>query len=150
MMMGSLAGLSAAIFLIYCDRLVIFERNNLIMRKFIERYIVVIVATFIFLATIITKLPFYKAVTFIFEFIVMIEIVRMVVDFIDSKRVRLRYVIDIFIIFLIRDVVIQVTQPKIDEERILFLLFVIFVFFVFRLMSIFYSPSYTAGKNIDK
>jgi uncharacterized membrane protein (DUF373 family) len=111
------------------------------MRNFIEKYIAVIIASIIFLMTLISGLPFYKAVTFILEFIVMVEIVKMVTDFIESKRVRLRFVIDIFIIFLIRDVVIQVTQPKIDEIKTLFLLFVIFVFFVFRLMSIYYSPS---------
>jgi uncharacterized membrane protein (DUF373 family) len=119
------------------------------MRSFIEKYIVVIIASIIFLVTLLTELPFYKAVTFILEFIVMIEIVKMVTDFIESKRVRLRFVIDIFIIFLIRDVVIQVTQPKIDEEKILFLLFVVFVFFVFRLMSIYYSPT-NELKDIDK
>jgi preprotein translocase subunit SecY len=42
-----------------------------------------------------------------------------------------------------------VTQPKIDEEKILFLLFVVFVFFVFRLMSIYYSPT-NELKDIDK
>ncbi|MBN2768868.1 MAG: phosphate-starvation-inducible PsiE family protein [Campylobacterales bacterium] len=118
------------------------------MKKFIEKYIVVLISGMIFLLTLLSALPFYKAVTYMLEFIVMIEIVRMVIDFIESKRVRLRFVIDIFIIFLIRDVVIQVTQPKINEERILFLLFVIFVFFLFRLMSIYYSPSATP-KNID-
>ncbi|MBN2721799.1 MAG: phosphate-starvation-inducible PsiE family protein, partial [Campylobacterales bacterium] len=63
------------------------------------------------------------------------------------KRVQLRFVIDIFIIFLTRDVIIQVTQPTINQERILFLLLVIFIFFIFRLFSLFFSPSVIPKNN---
>ncbi len=40
------------------------------------------------------------------EFIVIMEVVKMVSDFIKKETLRLRYIIDIFIIFLIRDVII--------------------------------------------
>jgi uncharacterized membrane protein (DUF373 family) len=74
------------------------------------------------------------------EFIVIIEVIKMISDFIEKRKLRLRYVIDVFIIFLIRDVVILVTDPKKEFEEILFLLFVILVFFVFRVMAVKFSP----------
>ncbi|MDD5405802.1 MAG: phosphate-starvation-inducible PsiE family protein [Sulfurovaceae bacterium] len=113
--------------------------NN--MKTFLMKYYAVIIATGIFFYILISQVPFYLAVTLMLEFVVMIEVVRMVADFIEMKRVKLRFVIDIFIIFLTRDVIIQVTQPTIDQERILFLLLVIFIFFIFRLLSLFFSPS---------
>lgn len=117
------------------------------MKTFLQQYYAVIIATVIFLAVMISKVPFYLAVTLMLEFVVMIEVVRMIVDFIERKRVQLRFVIDIFIIFLTRDVIIQVTQPIINQERILFLLLVIFIFFIFRLLSLFFSPSAIPKNN---
>jgi uncharacterized membrane protein (DUF373 family) len=113
--------------------------NNL--KTFLLKYYAVMIAVVIFLYILIAQVPFYLAVTLMLEFVVMIEVVRMIADFIEKKRVKLRFVIDIFIIFLTRDVIIQVTQPTIDQERILFLLLVIFIFFIFRLLSLFFSPS---------
>lgn len=75
------------------------------------------------------------------EFIVVIEVVKMISEFIEKKRLRLRYVLDVFIIFLIRDVVILASLPEKSYENILFLLLVIFVFFIFRVLSVQYSPS---------
>ncbi len=113
------------------------------MKNFFKKYYTVIIASVIFLAMLIAKEPFYIAVTLMLEFIVMIEVVRMIADFIEKKRVQLRFVIDIFIIFLTRDVIIQVTQPNINKDRILFLLLVIFIFFIFRLLALYFSPSNT-------
>ena len=64
----------------------------------------------------------------------------MISDFIKKEKLRLRFVIDIFIIFLIRDVIIYASHANKDYFTILFLLFVIFVFFIFRILSIKYSP----------
>lgn len=75
------------------------------------------------------------------EFIVVIEVVKMISEFIEKKRLRLRYVLDVFIIFLIRDVVILASLPEKSYENILFLLLVIFIFFIFRILSVQYSPS---------
>lgn len=121
------------------------------MKNFLKKYYAVVIATVIFLAIFIAKVPFYMAVTLMLEFVVMIEVVRMIVDFIEKKRVQLRFVIDIFIIFLTRDVIIHVTQPTINEDRILFLLLVIFIFFIFRLLALYFSPSNTPknGNNTD-
>ncbi len=75
------------------------------------------------------------------EFIVIIEVVKMISDFIEKRRLRLRYIIDVFIIFLTRDVIILTTDPNKKHDEILFLLFVIFVFFIFRIFTIQFSPT---------
>jgi len=100
-----------------------------------------LLSTLIFTVILATHYPFYKAIILMLEFIVIIEVVKMISDFVVKRKLRLRYVIDVFIIFLIRDVVILVTNPKKEYEAILFLLFVILVFFVFRVMAVKFSPT---------
>jgi uncharacterized membrane protein (DUF373 family) len=100
-----------------------------------------LLASLIFIVIIAAHYPFYKAIILMLEFIVIIEVVKMISDFIHKKKLRLRYVIDVFIIFLIRDVVILVTNPKKEFEEILFLLFVILVFFIFRVLAVKFSPA---------
>ena len=100
----------------------------------------VLVATVIFLVIFIAGHDFYKAIILMLEFIVIMEVVKMISDFIKKETLRLRYVIDIFIIFLIREVVILSANKNRDYFDIVFLLFVIFVFFVFRILSIKFSP----------
>jgi len=101
-----------------------------------------LLSTLIFTMILATHYPFYKAIILMLEFIVIIEVVKMISDFVVKRKLRLRYVIDVFIIFLIRDVVILVTSPKKEFEAILFLLFVILVFFVFRVMAVKFSPTH--------
>jgi uncharacterized membrane protein (DUF373 family) len=86
------------------------------------------------------NLEFYKAIILMLEFIVIMEVVKMVSDFIKKEKLRLRFVVDIFIIFLIRDVIILASDRNKDYFDIAFLLCVIFVFFIFRILSIKYSP----------
>ena len=80
------------------------------------------------------------------EFIVIMEVVKMISDFIKKETLRLRFVIDIFIIFLIREVIILSANKNRDYIDIIFLLFVIFVFFLFRILALKYSPN--EGKKI--
>ncbi len=68
------------------------------------------------------------------------EVVKMISDFIKKEKLRLRFVIDIFIIFLIRDVIILASHKSKDYFDISFLLLVIFVFFIFRILAIKFSP----------
>ena len=98
-------------------------------------------ATVIFLLIIGTHYPFHKAIILMLEFIVVIEVVKMITEFIEKKRLRLRYVLDVFIIFLIRDVIILTTYPEKPYQDILFLLCVILVFFLFRILAVYYSPT---------
>lgn len=97
-------------------------------------------ATFIFIGIFSSGLDFYKAIILMLEFIVVMEVVKMISDFIKKQKLRLRFVIDIFIIFLIRDVIILSTNLNKDYFDIAFLLIVIFVFFIFRILAIKFSP----------
>ncbi len=100
----------------------------------------VLAATIIFVAIFATGLEFYKAIILMLEFIVVMEVVKMISDFVKKQKLRLRFVIDIFIIFLIRDVIILSTNVNKDYFDISFLLIVIFVFFIFRILAIKFSP----------
>ena len=100
----------------------------------------VLAATIIFIGIFVVGTDFYKAIIMMLEFIVIMEVVKMISDFIKKEALRLRYVIDIFIIFLIRDVIILSTNKNRDYFDITFLLFVIFVFFIFRILAIKFSP----------
>jgi len=97
-------------------------------------------AACIFISVLVLQLEFHKTIILMLEFIVIMEVMKMISDFIKKEKLRLRFIIDIFIIFLIRDVIIQASYAKKDYDAILFLLFVIFIFFVFRILSIKFSP----------
>ena len=107
----------------------------------------VLVATVIFLTVVIAGNDFYSAIILMLEFIVIMEVVKMISDFIRKETLRLRYVLDIFIIFLIREVIILSANKNKDYFDIVFLLFVIFIFFIFRIFSIKFSPF---GKDENK
>ena len=100
----------------------------------------VLAAIILFIGILVAGIDFYKAIILMLEFIVVMEVVKMISDFIKKETLRLRYVIDIFIIFLIRDVIILTTNKNRDYFDITFLLFVIFVFFIFRILAIKFSP----------
>ena len=108
----------------------------------------VLVATMIFLVILIAGHDFYKAIILMLEFIVIMEVVKMISDFIRKETLRLRFVIDIFIIFLIREVVILSANKNRDYVDIVFLLFVIFIFFIFRILSLKYSPNDVKQKEV--
>lgn len=105
----------------------------------------VLIASVLFTAIIFSGVEFYKAIILMLEFIVIMEVVKMISDFIKKEKLRLRFVVDIFIIFLIRDVIILASHKNKDYFDILFLLLVIFVFFIFRIFSIKFSPG-----NVNK
>ena len=107
----------------------------------------VLVATVIFLTVVLAGNNFYSAIILMLEFIVIMEVVKMISDFIRKETLRLRYVLDIFIIFLIREVIILSANKNKDYFDIVFLLFVIFIFFIFRLLAIKFSPF---GKDENK
>ena len=100
----------------------------------------VLAAVVIFIGVLFSGKEFYKAIILMLEFIVIMEVVKMVSDFIKKETLRLRFIIDIFIIFLIRDVIILTTNKNRDYFDIAFLLVVIFVFFIFRILAVKFSP----------
>jgi len=79
--------------------------------------------------------------------------IRMVIDFVADKShvLKIRLVIDAFIIFLLRDVVLVISDEKystnIVQEKLLILIPTIFIFFIFRLMALKYSPN---NKNCEE
>lgn len=109
--------------------------------NFLTKNYELLISTLIFALILATHYPFYKAIILMLEFIVIIEVVKMISDFVVKRKLRLRYVLDVFIIFLVRDVVILVTNPNKEFKEILFLLFVILIFFIFRVMAVKFSPS---------
>lgn len=123
------------------------KRAILKIKAYFSSNFEVLAATIIFVAIFATGLEFYKAIILMLEFIVVMEVVKMISDFIKKQKLRLRFVIDIFIIFLIRDVIILSTNVNKDYFDISFLLIVIFVFFIFRILAIKFSPG---GNKKDK
>ncbi|PLY05872.1 MAG: hypothetical protein C0625_11080 [Arcobacter sp.] len=113
------------------------------IKKYFSSNYEVLAATIIFVIVLAAGFEFQKTIVLMLEFIVIMEVVKMISDFIKKEKLRLRFVIDIFIIFLIRDVIINASHINKDYFTILFLLFVIFIFFIFRILSIKYSPGIT-------
>ena len=113
------------------------------MKKLLIENYQIISSLAIFSLILILHIHFYKAIIILLEFIVVIEVVKMTADFIEKRKLRLRFIIDVFIIFLIRDVIIKITEPSYKEHEVLFLLFVVFIFFIFRILALIYSPSIT-------
>jgi uncharacterized membrane protein (DUF373 family) len=118
------------------------------MKTLIKDHYQFIAGIMIFTVIILLKIEFYKAVILLLELIVILEVVKMIADFIEKNKISLRFVLDIFIIFLIRDIVILVTTPEIDTDKILFLIFIILMFFIFRLFAIKYSPILYKKKSL--
>lgn len=116
------------------------------IKNYFENNYEFLAASIIFIIILIADLPFQKTIVLMLEFIVIIEVMKMISDFIKKAKLRLRFVIDIFIIFLIRDVVMSTSKVEKDYFNILFLLFVILIFFIFRILAIKYSP----GKKEEK
>ncbi len=92
-----------------------------------------------------------RLVIALLEFIIVLEIVRMLIDFLmdDEHRIKLRLMIDSTIVFFIRDVML-VANEKFDETKIFSLMGVIAILFVFRFVAMRFTPSrYLRGKEVD-
>lgn len=91
---------------------------------------------------------FTKLAVALLEFIIILELVRMLIDFLFSEenRINLRLMIDSTIVFFIRDVLLIVTE-KFDTVKILSMLAIIAVLFIFRIISMKYSPSQMEHKK---
>lgn len=118
--------------------------------SFIKKNYELLLASVVFIVILGTHYPFYKAIILMLEFIVIIEVVKMISEFIEKKRLRLRYVMDVFIVFLTREVIILATHPHKDQKEILFLLLVIFIFFLFRILAVLFSPALSKKRKNEK
>jgi uncharacterized membrane protein (DUF373 family) len=76
------------------------------------------------------------------EFIIILELVRMLLEFIfsDENRIRMRIMIDSTIVFFIRDIML-IVNDKFDTEKIFTILGIIAILILFRIIVMKYSPS---------
>lgn len=87
------------------------------------------------------------------EFIIILELVRMLMEFLfgNENRLKLRLMIDSTIIFFIRDIML-IVNDKFDLVKIVSILGIIAILFVFRIVTMKYSPLYIEHeykKNFD-
>lgn len=76
------------------------------------------------------------------EFIIILELVRMIFEFVfgDDNRIKLRLMIDSTIVFFIRDIML-IVNDKFDVYKIGSILAIISILFLFRIISMKFSPS---------
>ena len=108
----------------------------------------VFIKFFITLALFITVKDMHKIDSFadlvvaLLEFIIILELVRILIEFLfsDENRVKLRLMLDSTIIFFIRDIML-IANDKFDMIKITSILGIIAILFVLRVLSMKYSPS---------
>lgn len=85
---------------------------------------------------------FSKLAVALLELIIILELVRMLIEFLfsDENRIRLRLMIDSTIVFFIRDIML-IVNDTFDSKKILTILGVIAILFIFRIIAMKYSPS---------
>lgn len=87
------------------------------------------------------------------EFIIILELVRMLMEFLfgNENRLKLRLMIDSTIIFFIRDIIL-IVNDKFDLIKIVSILGIVAILFVFRIVTMKFSPLYIEHeykKNFD-
>ncbi len=104
------------------------------------------VATFLFILVKDFKEvnSFSTLIVALLEFIIVLEIVRMLIEFLfsDENNIKLRFMIDSTIIFFIRDIML-IANSHFDFMKIGLILVIIAVLFLFRGLTIKFSPSNT-------
>lgn len=85
---------------------------------------------------------FAKLAVALLEFIIILELVRMIIEFLlsDENRIRIRLMIDSTIAFFIRDIML-IVNDTFDSKKIFTVLGVISILFIFRIITIKFSPS---------
>ena len=85
---------------------------------------------------------FSKLAVTLLEFIIILELVRMLIEFMfsDENRIRIRLMIDSTIVFFIRDLML-IVNDSFDSKKIFTILAVIAILIFFRIVAIKFSPS---------
>lgn len=85
---------------------------------------------------------FSKLAVAILEFIIILELIRMLIEFLlsDENRIRMRLMIDSTIVFFIRDIML-IVNDTFDSKKIFMILGIIAILFVFRIVTVKFSPS---------
>ncbi|MDX1295732.1 MAG: phosphate-starvation-inducible PsiE family protein [Sulfurimonadaceae bacterium] len=122
------------------------------LQNFINRNRTLILIAEIISAIFVTSLivfgvvPLIKVISTFLIFMIILEIMRMIREFIRSKSIKISMVLDSFIIFFVREIVLIASDTEkysFDEQmmKVGFLLLVVLMFFIFRIMSLKYSPN---------
>lgn len=114
---------------------------------------IITIALFVYVKDFSSINSFSKLVIALLEFIIILELVRMLMEFLfgDENRLKLRLMIDSTIIFFIRDIML-IVNDKFDLFKIIAVLGIIAVLLVFRIVTMKFSPSYFEHeykKNFD-
>ncbi len=85
------------------------------------------------------------------EFIIILELVRMLMEFLfsDENQIKLRLLIDSTIAFFIRDIML-IVNDKFDLIKIVSILGIIGILFMFRIVAMKFSPSYMESSSKKK
>jgi len=85
---------------------------------------------------------FSKLAVALLEFIIILELIRMLIEFMFSNenRIRMRLMIDSTIVFFIRDIML-IVNDSFNSKKIFVILGVIAILIFFRVVLIKYSPS---------
>jgi len=95
-----------------------------------------VVASIIFIALIITGADFTKTIILLLELIVIIEVTQMIFIFFKKHRIKLRYMIDTAIIYILRELMISITHEHIDMLKISTIIASLFALFFMRYLAI--------------
>ena len=120
----------------------------LCMKSILKKHYKIIFSLVLFGSIFIFHYPFSKLIVLMLEFIIILEVVKMTDEFLKNGKIRLRHIIDSFIIFIIRDIVVYLSHETKDKETILFLSLMVFIFFIFRILSLVMSPSKFTSKKV--
>jgi uncharacterized membrane protein (DUF373 family) len=85
---------------------------------------------------------FSHLVVALLEFIIILELVRMLIEFLfgDENRLKMRLMLDSTIIFFIRDIML-IANDKFDMIKITSIMGIIAILFILRVLSMKYSPA---------
>ena len=104
--------------------------------KNIFLYVDILAAFLIFGSVVYFKVNFYTIVMLILELIVIIELIQMLMVFFTRQRIKIRYMVDAFIIYVIRELMLSLTESHKDFKLMTFYLFLILSFFFFRYLAL--------------
>jgi uncharacterized membrane protein (DUF373 family) len=110
-------------------------------------FIEIFLAITLFLFIVNGAFSFLTILSYLLMFIVLIEVIRMVTTYVLGSEpvMKLRFIIDGFIVFFLRDLVLIFSDPKYNlndkEDKLIVVSALIFVLFIFRAMSLIFSPN---------
>jgi uncharacterized membrane protein (DUF373 family) len=116
-------------------------KNHTINESYIEFGITIGIFLFLLFNGVFFKIiSFFEVVSAMLSFIIILELVRMLGQYIFTEIIHLRYILDAFIVFCLRDLLLILNNENYNVADkygySLLLLIVIFSFFAFRYFSI--------------